>query len=293
MKLIALELIALQKDSAMVSFAQGVSNLDDSEFLDRLTGMENGEEFIERGIVNFLEADFFHWYLDEWSARLAKAVRGLVRELSAFEPATPVLEPEWTRDLLQNIYEIMVPRDLRRALGEYYTPDWLSMYLIQRTGYDGDPNKRFLDPACGSGTFLIQAINRIIQRSQIKDDKQARDIGNRIMNNVAGFDINPLAVLAARTNYLIAFARFIPHVRPINIPVYLCDSVLTPSRQEEENSLRFEDSVCFSTSKEDFYFPSFMQDKQWIDKFTDAVEVGLKSKMPTERFIERLCARVP
>jgi len=38
-------------------------------------------------------------------------------------------------------------------------------------------------------------------------------VGQEILNNIVGFDLNPLAVLAARTNYLIAFSPFIPYVR--------------------------------------------------------------------------------
>src|SRR6266540_5149336 len=39
----------------------------------------------------------------------------------------------------------------------------------------------------------------------------------------------PLAVMAARTNYLIAIRDLIGHVDKIEIPVYLCDSILTPA----------------------------------------------------------------
>ena len=35
--------------------------------------------------------------------------------------------------------------------------------------------------------------------------------------------------MAARTNYLIAIRDLIGHVDKVEIPVYLCDSILTPS----------------------------------------------------------------
>ncbi|HUT53333.1 MAG TPA: N-6 DNA methylase, partial [bacterium] len=287
MKLMALELVALQHESRMVSLVQDFSGLDDEALRLRLIDMENGQEFSERGITNFLEADFFYWYLDEWGPKLAGAIRGMVRELAKFEPATPVLEPEWTRDLLQNLYELIVPIDLRRALGEYYTPDWLAEYLVAETGYDGDPDQRFLDPACGSGTFLIKAINLVVQNHLKELNENPAETAAKMLNNIVGFDINPLAVLAARTNYLISFAKFLPHVRPVTIPVYLCDSIVTPSESRKNGEFAFDNNpVVFPTSKVDFKFPHFMLEKKWIDRFTEAVEQALKSMMTPEVFLK-------
>ena len=53
-----------------------------------------------------------------------------------------------------------------------------------------------LDPACGSGVFLMAAIQRI--RDAHAEESAPRDLGRRIRANVAGFDLNPLAVMAAR-----------------------------------------------------------------------------------------------
>lgn len=55
------------------------------------------------------------------------------------------------------------------------------------------------------------------------------DLLNRIPTNVVGFDINPLAVLASRTNYLIAIREFLPFSDRVELPVYLCNSVVTPA----------------------------------------------------------------
>jgi hypothetical protein len=49
---------------------------------------------------------------------------------------------------------------------------------------------------------------------------------NAILGNVVGFDLNPLAVLTARVNYLLAIANLLEHRRgEVTIPVYLADSV--------------------------------------------------------------------
>ena len=292
MKIIAVEVLSMQKESVFTSFIRDLGALDDDSLKERLMRLESGADFIDQGIENFLEADFFRWYLDGWTRPLANAFRAIIRALSSFEPATPVLEPDWTRDLLKKLYEMIVPKKLRHDLGEFYTPDWLAEYLIERSDYPGDPNVRFLDPACGSGTFLVEAINRVVQSLWARKKIDWGEVGRQILSNIVGFDLNPLAVLAARTNYLIAFAPFIPFIRPISIPVYLCDSVLAPTRANKEGGLPFED-VIFSTTKGDFLFPSAMQDKEKIDQFTSLIEIGLKGDYSSEDFASLLGKRLP
>ena len=51
--------------------------------------------------------------------------------------------------------------ELRRALGEFYTPDWLAEEAVGRALEGLDVETAVLtDPTCGSGTFLLQAIAR-------------------------------------------------------------------------------------------------------------------------------------
>jgi SAM-dependent methyltransferase len=289
MKIIAYELVAMQRERTVTSFIRDCAPLDDEKLYETLTRLESGLDFINQGIENFLEADFFSWYLDVWDTTCANAFRNIVRAFADFEPATPVLEPEWTKDLLQKLYEILVPRKLRHDLGEYYTPDWLAGYLVDKSGYKGNPGTRFLDPACGSGTFLVQAIHRIMSNIKKRQSVQVTEIARHILDNVVGFDLNPLAVLAARTNYLIAFSKFIPFIRPIIIPVYLCDSILAPSRYEEEGKLPFDkDTLVFTTTKGDYIFPVCMQSKQYVDTFTSLIDIAIKSKLISAQFKKTL-----
>ncbi len=294
MKLIAIELLALQKAFNVISFVEGLGAVDDETLKKRLEYLESGADFVNMGITNFLEADFFSWYLDAWNTPLCRSMRGVIRALGEFEPATPVLEPDWTRDLLQKLYELIVPKKLRHDLGEYYTPDWLAGYLVDRSGYMGDPSTRFLDPACGSGTFLVQAIQRAVRHAEAQPRARLAEIGRAILDDIAGFDLNPLAVLAARTNYLIAIARFLPYVRPISLPIYLCDSVVPPDRYvEKQASLFEEDVVVFTTKEHDYVFPVSMKDKGRIDKFTALVMVGLRGKMEAPSFARLLAKELP
>jgi len=196
-----------------------------------------------------------------------------------------VLEPDWTRDLLQKLYELIVPRRLRHTLGEYYTPDWLAGYLVDLSGYRGDPASRFLDPDCGSGTFLVQAIERVVRFAEGQKSVRPAEIGRAVLDNIIGFDLNPLAVLAARTNYLIAFSRFLPFVRPVSLPVYLCDSILPPDRYEENQLSLFDrEVVVFRTKEHDYVFPVSMKNKKNIEQFTGLVLRCLRGKITPEDF---------
>jgi len=230
MKLIAAELLTLQDTSFGSSLASQLTHISDDELKRQLEDIENGGIYARKGITNFLEGDFFRWYLDAFeSPELKDAIREIARALSEFEPATSTLDPVSTRDLLKKLYQYLVPQEVRHRLGEYYTPDWLAELLLNEVGYDGNTLKRFLDPACGSGTFLVLAIQRAKEHGQ-KEKLPPLEIAKRIVTNIWGFDLNPLAVIAARTNYLFALGDLINELPRVEIPIYLTDSVLTPTR---------------------------------------------------------------
>jgi SAM-dependent methyltransferase len=197
-----------------------------------LEELERGGIFHQMGITNFLEGDLFSWYLAVWSEPIQTLVRKMITKLDQYNPGTFSEEPAQSRDLLKKLYQQLFPKSVRHDLGEYYTPDWLAEHVLNELGYQGDPDKRLLDPACGSGTFLVMAINRIRRWYDQNREKCAydeADLLRKILANVIGFDLNPLAVMAARTNYLVAIRDLIRHVESVEIPVYLCDSIMTPA----------------------------------------------------------------
>jgi hypothetical protein len=197
-----------------------------------LEELERGGVFHTLGITNFLEGDLFSWYLAVWSEPIERLTRKMVTKLDEYNPGTFSEDPAQSRDLLKKLYQQLFPKSVRHDLGEYFTPDWLAQHVLNELGYEGDPDKRLLDPACGSGTFLVMAINRIRRWYDHNREKCAYDEGEllrKILANVIGFDLNPLAVMAARTNYLVAIKDLIRHVEKVEIPVYLCDSIMTPA----------------------------------------------------------------
>jgi SAM-dependent methyltransferase len=229
MKLISAELLTISETSFKSSFSDDLVHSDKKTLLDKLNYIEDGGVYAKRGITNFLEGDFFRWYLEAFSPRLEEAIREVARAFTEFEPATTTLNTKYNRDLLKKLYQYLVPQEVRHKLGEYYTPDWLAELVLNEVGYDGNTLKRVLDPACGSGTFLVLAIQRAKEYGRTHRETPL-EIAKRIVANIWGFDLNPLAVIAARTNYLFALGDLVDELPNLEIPIYLADSVLWPDR---------------------------------------------------------------
>lgn len=267
-----------------------VANYDTDKLRGYLVEMERGGLFTQLGIRNFLEGDFFGWYLEIWDDALDVALRRIVGDLANYSLVTLDVDPEETRDLLKHLYQNLVPKKLRHALGEYYTPDWLAERLLNQLGYTGDPAKRILDPACGSGTFLVLAIKRI---RQYADEKmlQPAQVLEQVLSNVVGFDLNPLAVISARTNYLLALGELLQHRRDeITIPVYLADSVLTPSQGAD---LYTQHGFSFQTAVGKFTVPRSLVEARYIDQLAHFLEECVHSGTGVEAFRARLVRAFP
>ena len=101
---------------------------------------------------------------------------------------------------------------------------------------ENDDTKSVMDPSCGSGTFLFKTIQFKIE-SLLKKKWSKDKILYHIVDNVIGFDVHPLAVIIAKTNYLLAL-KDILHAKkgPISIPVYLSDSLKTPTKKIDVSS---------------------------------------------------------
>lgn len=106
------------------------------------------------------------------------------------------------RDVLGHLYEQYLPKEERQTLGEFYTPTTVVNFILDRLEYTPDrpiENKDVLDPATGSGTFLVQAANRLVERLDRKgvEPKRALEI---VQERLHGLDINPFAVNIAQIN---------------------------------------------------------------------------------------------
>ena len=115
-------------------------------------------------------------------------------------------------DILGHVYEDYLPKKERKKLGEYYTPLEVVRYILDAVGFISAEEieaKRILDPACGSGTFLVEATRRLIQRFLAKfhkssvhklEPEEASVILESVRANIYGLDINIFACHIAEMN---------------------------------------------------------------------------------------------
>jgi len=273
MKLITSEIMSLYGSTLFGSFVRHLLDARSSnEFINEISSLESGELFKNLGISNFIEASYFSWYLINISDATIEELRRVVETLDEYEPATLELQPEKLRDLFKRLYQNLVPRDVRHKLGEYYTPDWLAELVLDEVGYTGNLSKRVLDPACGSGTFIVLAIKRAKEWGN-KRRMPKSDILENILKNTNGIDLNPLAVLAAKANYLIAISDLLPYRRSheIEIPVYLADSI-TVSRQR----VLHETILYVNTVVGRFTFPESLVKRGLFKRILFTIERSIK-----------------
>jgi adenine-specific DNA-methyltransferase len=167
-----------------------------------------------------LRSDGFLSVYDE--KEISKAFHPVIRLATSLANQLRDSVSSWA-NLLTNLYEEIIPRQIRHDLGEYFTPYWLTDRTIEMSGFKGDLNSILLDPGCGSGVFLLAAAE---MKYQANKDKSQEEMMNSILRTVVGCDINPLCVLTARLNLVcwlaLKFGLPLPNVK---IPVLHYDTV--------------------------------------------------------------------
>jgi len=172
-------------------------------YIDFFKKIETNNFYREHNILNLIDGDFFSWYLEDFDYSEYDYFYNKVSDVTTVETTRLNL-------LFIKFYENIFPFWIRHSMGEYYTPIYLADEVVSNTLNISSKNKeeiKLLDPTCGSGIFLLSAINKGVK-------------------NVYGIDINPLAVLTSKINYLI---NNFDLSTPIEIPIYLGDSTYFPS----------------------------------------------------------------
>lgn len=106
----------------------------------------------------------------------------------------------------------------KRKAGAFYTPRFLAEVALDLAldGMGTLLGKRFLDPACGSGIFLVGVFNRIAEEwkrnnPNARYDRRASSLIAILCDNIAGVDVNPTACkIAAFSLYLALLDQLSP-----------------------------------------------------------------------------------
>ncbi len=199
------------------SFGIDIRRLAETDPADLLQGREL---FRATGLQGVLESDFFAWPNEVGGIPL---LRTLARRVARFNWS------EAPPDTAATLYETVIPPEERRQLGEYYTPAWLARVMVREL-VDDPLRQRVLDPACGSGTFVAEAVSHFI-RAAGETNWEPREVLNRLREAVTGIDVHPVAAHLARAAWTLAARPAINaagasgYEASLSIPVYLGDAL--------------------------------------------------------------------
>jgi len=98
-------------------------------------------------------------------------------------------------DLIGLLFQRLIPFDLRKKLAAYYTKPLAAELLTRLTFETGD--ETVLDPACGSGTLLVQSY---LQKRRLKGTHAKH---KKLISEIAGSDISVFATILASVNLAI------------------------------------------------------------------------------------------
>jgi type I restriction-modification system DNA methylase subunit len=151
------------------------------------------ETYFEEVVTNVdFEAVFEHdtIYSEIPLTRVGQRISEFIGELDSQDLT------QFDTDVIGRIYEGVIPPDRRHDMGEYYTPPAITN-LITRLTID-DANETVLDPACGSGGFLVSTYHR--KQGLLPVEQGSHE---RILDHIYGIDIN----------------RFPAHLSAINLAI--------------------------------------------------------------------------
>jgi len=251
-------LATLAKLIAALRIAVPTSQPDDA----LLEAVLKGEFFRGQGIENFLEEDFF-----SWPGRPEARDTGIVVARQLLSLLQKYDFTQLSEDVLKSLYEELVDPKTRHDLGEYYTPDWLAVRMIRRLLED-NPRASVLDPACGSGTFLYQVV-----REKRRLLGESAETLAHIQESVVGVDIHPLAVIVAKTNYVLALGELLrKRTAKIVIPIYLANTIRLPEQEAELFLWRQLPSFRIELAGQNFYIPQKLLEQPGL--YDEAIEAA-------------------
>jgi hypothetical protein len=234
--------------------SKGLVPIEEKTILDVL----GGEEFKKWGIRNFFEEDFFSWITRKPAKDLGVEIARDILNILARYDLTKLNE-----DILKGLYENLLDQRERHDLGEVYTPDWLVEYILRDTLTER-PENSLLDPACGSGTFLFIGIRL---KKELMRELGKSKLLYHILECVKGIDIHPLAVLIAKTNYLLGLGDLVKTVPrgEIILPIYMADSI----RLIDEDKTFYQNVNCYRVPTIDeetlFFLPCDFVEKKLLE----------------------------
>jgi type I restriction-modification system DNA methylase subunit len=251
------------------------SSLEEEAYLDLYHTIRKDMEKLVPGIYSLSEFDW--WYIpDVYRGLLERqqelllcnierdldiAIAHVIKKLDFYDFA------QVDRDVWKEVYLLYLSEEERRKLGFVPTPDEIVGLILDLIGYDEDQEglcqKEILDPACGSGTFLVEAVVRLrkhLERSmschteihaKLPEWERKRRILDIISKAVYGIDIHPFATFLTTLNLLFQLIDLYAEVKQhfpsyaLKLRIVTHDALIKPSLQGS-----FQEEITNSRLKE-------------------------------------------
>jgi len=166
-----------------------------------------------------------------------------------------------------------VTRKHRKEQGIYYTPTFVTNYIVKETvdhflkdhTHNEILNMKILDPACGSGSFLIRAFDELLNyhagvRSKPVVELDQHERLQVLLSNIFGVDLDKQAVEIARLNLLLRTLTERGELEMLDNNIQRGNSLISGTEEELKN-----------------YFGKNWKDKEpfnWEDKFPNIMPNG-------------------
>ena len=121
-------------------------------------------------------------------------------------------DPSWDTRFLGDLYQDL-SESARERYALFQTPEFVEEFILDRTLTPaieefGFRKVRLIDPACGSGHFLLGAFRRLDALwAWHEPGTNPRERASRVLEQVAGVDLNPFAAAIARFRLCVAALR--------------------------------------------------------------------------------------
>lgn len=194
-------------------FVVSILNAEPKDARKGIMELTDGRYFEQYGIYGFRNSLDLDWLPE------ALSQDGLIKLLETLNFICGIWEDNRLRiegvDPLQVIHRSIFPKNLMHITGQFYSPEWLAQTLIKDIGYTGEG--RLIDPFCGSGVFLLTALNEACSNGISGQDA---------IHKILGIDLNPSACIAAKCNLVMWISNNIGAIEsPISLNVLNADAI--------------------------------------------------------------------
>jgi type I restriction-modification system DNA methylase subunit len=212
--------------------------INDNSLAEVISGLYTVPNDFAQYYFDVIEPDVLGQVYEQYLGHVARIAKPKLQAQQSLFPSTDVK------------IEILEKGEKRKKGGIYYTPKWVTDYIVRNTinrfiseqEYNSILNMRIVDPACGSGSFLIRAYDELLTYNAKVTGKPVSALTwperiRILTSNIYGVDLDPQAVEIARLNLLIRALAKRDLLPPLESNIQCGNSLIFGTEDELESAL--------------------------------------------------------